>query len=48
MHRLSDLIGLDASRLTRPRKLMVGLAILCLAPALLMSEWASVALPTGL
>jgi len=38
MTMLSNLIGLDASRLARPRRLALGLTIFCLTPAILITE----------
>lgn len=36
---LSDIIGLDASRLATPRRLALGFAVLALGPVLLVVEW---------
>ena len=48
MTMLSTLIGCDASRLLRPRRLVVGLAILGIAPALLIADWASAVSQTAI
>ena len=41
MTKLSNMIGLDAARLLPPRRLAIGLAILCLTPVLVLVDWAS-------